>query len=174
MSLWKRGNVYWSYLFMDGIRYAQSTGTGNRRDAETIEQRFKQDLNLKRHQIVQPAPNMSFGELSARFIAEGTARPWHFERLKILLPYWGDVPIGRIHKAMVADYRRRRHAEKKITETTVNRDLEALRHLLFWAVDEGLLIANPLSRLRIVPERRKPRVIIGGACSIPIASDAGG
>jgi integrase len=161
VSLYKRGEVFWSYIFMDGVRYSQSTGTGNRRKAELIEQRFKEELNLKRHQIVQPAPEMSFGELAARFLAEGGARPWHFDRLKLLLPYWGEIPIGRIHKSMAADYRRRRHAEKTVTDTTVNRDLEALRHILFWAQDEGLLTANPLSRLRLAQERRIPRTILG-------------
>jgi integrase len=160
MSLWKRGNVYWSYLWMDGIRYAQSTGTGNRRQALTIEQRFQEELNLKRHQIVQPTPHISFGELAARFLAEGGPRPWHIDRLKLLLPYWCEVPIGRIHKSMTDDYRRRRHAAKTVTDTTINRDLEALRHILFWAVDEGLLMTNPLSRLRLTPERRKPRTVL--------------
>jgi integrase len=161
VSLWKRGNVYWSYIFVDGIRYAQSTGTGNRRQAERIEQRFKEELNLRRYQIVQPAPEMPFGELAARFLAEGDARPWHIDRLKLLLPYWSEIPIGRIHKSMAADYRRRRHAEKAVTDTTINRDFEALRHILFWAQDEGLLTTNPLSRLRLVPERGKPRAILG-------------
>lgn len=161
MSLWKRGGVYWSYIYIDGVRYSQSTGSGNRRLAETIEQRFKEELNLQRHQIVRPTPQMSFGELAARFLAEGGARPWHIDRLKLLLPYWSEIPIGRITKSMAADYRRRRHAAKKITDTTVNRDLEALRHILFWALDEGLLTANPLSRLRMVTERGKPRAILG-------------
>jgi integrase len=161
VSLWKRGNVYWSYVYVDGIRYAQSTGTNNRRQALIVEQHFKEELNLQRHQIVQPNPQMPFGELAARFLAEGNARPWHRERLKLLLPYWGEVPIGRIHKAMAEDYRRRRHAAKEVTDTTINRDLEALKHMLFWAVDQGLLIANPLSRVRLVRERRKPRPVLG-------------
>src|SRR5579863_6199389 len=105
VSLWKRGNVYWSYLFVDGIRYSQSTGTNNRRQALVVEQHFREELNLQRHQIVQPSPQMPFGELAARFLAEGNARRWHTERLKLLLPYWGNVPIGRIHKAMADDYR---------------------------------------------------------------------
>lgn len=130
MSLFKRGNIYWSFLYRDGIRHPQSTGTGNRRLAETIEQRFKEELNLTRHQIVQPDPHMSFGELAARFLAEGGARPWHIDRLKLLLPYWSEIPIGRIHKSMAADYRRKRHAEKTVTDTTINRDLEALPHSL--------------------------------------------
>lgn len=160
MSLWKRGNVYWSYIYVDGIRYSQSTGTGNLRLATQIEQRFREQLNLKRHQIVEPRPEMTFGELSALFLAEGDRKDWHVDRLKLLLPYWSETPIGRIHKSMVADYRRRRHAAKAVTDTTINRDLEALRHILFWAVDEGFLPANPLSRLRLVPERRKPRSIM--------------
>jgi integrase len=161
MSLWKRGKLYWSFIYVDGIRYAQSTGTGNLRQATLIEKRFREELNLKRHQITQPAPQMSFGELTARFLSEGDARPWHIDRLKLLLPYWGETPIGRIHKAMADDYRKRRHAAKTVTDTTINRDLEALRHILFWSVDEGLLTTNPLSRMRLTPERRKPRSVLG-------------
>lgn len=159
MSLWKRGKVYWSYIYVDGIRYSQSTGTGNLRQATTIETQFRDELNRKRHQIIEPHPEMTFGALAARFLAEGAARPWHLGRLTLLLPYWEQVPIGRIYKGMADDYRRRRHAKKKVTDLTINRDLQALRRMLFWAVDEGLLPTNPLSRLRLVPERRKPRSI---------------
>ncbi len=160
MSLWKRGQVYWSYVWMDGVRYAKSTGTGNRRQAETIEQHYKDELNLKRLGIRQPTPEMSFGDLIARFLAEGVSRTYHHDRLKMLLPYFADTEIGRINKAAARDYRRYRHAEKPVSETTVNRDVELLRHLLFWAVDEGLLVANPLSRVPFVKDRRKPRPVM--------------
>jgi integrase len=161
MSLLKRGNVYWSYLNRDGRRYSQSTGTGNLRQATQIEQRFKDELNRKRYQIVEPQPQMTFGELAAHFRAEADCKAWHLDRLKVLLPYWSGTPIGQIHKAMAVEYRKRRHAQKAVTDTTINRDLEALRHILFWAVDEGLIPSNPLSRLRLVTERRKPRSIFG-------------
>jgi integrase len=161
MSLWKRGNVYWSFVYVDGVRHAKSTGTGNHRQATLIEQRFKDELNLKRHHIVELNPDMRVSELSARFIAEGEPHPWVLDRLTQLLPYWGETPIGRIHKSMASDYRRRRHAAKTVTDTTVNRDLQALRHILFWAVDEGFLATNPLNRLRLVPERGKPRSVVG-------------
>jgi integrase len=161
VSLWKRGNVYWSYIYVDGIRYSQSTGTPNLRQATTIEQRFREELNLKRHHIAEPRPQMTFGELAARFLAEADRKDWHIDRLKLLLPHWSEIPIGRIHKAMAVDYRKRRHAAKVVTDTTINRDLEALRHMLLWAVDEGLLTANPLKGMHLVPERRKPRSILG-------------
>jgi len=161
VSLMKRGNVYWSYLYVDGIRHQQSTGTANLRQATTIEQRFREELNLKRHQIAEPRPQMTFGELAALFLAEGDRKNWHVDRLKLLLPYWSETPIGRIHKAMTVDYRKRRHAAKTVTDTTINRDLEALRHILLWAVDEGLLTANPLKGMHLAPERRKPRSVLG-------------
>jgi integrase len=161
MSLRKRGEVYWMFHNRDGIRYQKSTGTGNFRQAMKIEQRFREELNLKRHQLVEPRPEMTVTELWILFLAEGDWKAWHKDRMKVLLPYWGATPIGRIHKAMVVDYRRRRHAEKTITDTTINRDLEALRHILFWATDEGLLTANPLRDLHLTPERRKPRSVLG-------------
>ncbi len=142
MSLFKRGGVWWSYIFIDGVRHSQSTGTGNRRKAELIDQRFKEELNLKRHHVVEPAPQMPFGELAARFLAEGDSKPWHVDRLKLLLPFWSEIPIGRIHKGLVIDYRKGRHAAKTVTDTTINRDLEALRHILFWAADEGFLLGE--------------------------------
>src|SRR5216684_2241391 len=160
MTLWKRGGIYWVYVYVDGIRHAKSTGTGNRKQAELIEQRFKDELNLERQGITQPKPEMTFGELAARFLAEGEPRPYHIDRLKLLLPYWSETPIGRITKAQARDYRRHRHAEKRVSETTINRDLEALRHMLFWAVDEGFLTANPLSRVLMVRERRKPHLMV--------------
>jgi integrase len=161
MSLMKRGEVYWMFLSRDGIRYQKSTGTGNFRQAMKIEQQFREELNLKQHQLVEPRPEMTVTELWILFLAEGDCKAWHKDRMKVLLPYWGATPIGRIHKSMVTDYRRRRHAAKTVTDTTINRDLECLRHILFWAVEEGILTANPLKDLHLTPERRKPRSILG-------------
>ena len=50
MSLWKRGNTWWSFFYLDGVRHQASTGTSNRRQAEHIEQKFKADANARRFQ----------------------------------------------------------------------------------------------------------------------------
>jgi integrase len=160
MSLYKRGRVWWSYVYVDGIRHAKSTGTTNRRLAEKLDHEFKEELTLARLGKRVPTPEMLFEELAARFIAEASPKPYHLDRLKILLPYFGEIPIGRIHKGLAREFRTDRHAHKQVSETTVNRDLEALRHFLYWAVDEGFLIANPLSRVPLVRERRIPRRIM--------------
>ncbi len=161
MGLFKRGNVYWSYVWDNGIRHAKSTGSTNRRTAERIDQQHKEELNLTRMGVVEPKPEMTFSELAARFLADGSPRPYHIDRLKLLLPYWGDTQLGRITKAGAREYRAYRHQTKKnLSDTTINRDLEALRHILFWAVDEGILLVNPLSRVLMVRERRKPRLMV--------------
>lgn len=160
MSLYKRGGVYWSYLYVDGVRHSRSTGTGNRRQAEIVEQRFKDKLNLQRHHIKIADPNITVGELAAQFVANGSRKPWHVERLKLLLPYYSDLKASTLTRSIADDYRKYRHAQRKLAESTVNRDLECLRHILYWAADEGLILSNPFSRLRMVRERRRKRPIL--------------
>src|ERR1700733_9845230 len=41
VSLFKRGNTWWVYLYQDGIRHQYSTGTGNRKQAEKIHDKLK-------------------------------------------------------------------------------------------------------------------------------------
>jgi integrase len=160
VSLFKRGGVYWSYVFVDGVRHARSTQTGNRRLAEQIDQKHKEELRLKALQFPELKPHMTVAELAGRFLAEGTPKAWHHERLTVLLPYFASMEIGRITKNIIRQYRQKRHAEKTLTESTVNRDIECLRHLLYWAVDEGILPANPIARIRLERERRKKKPVL--------------
>jgi integrase len=161
MTLYKRGNIYWTYVWADGTRHAKSTQTGNRRLALRIDEQYKEELALARTFPNRLQPDLTFGGLAARFLGEAGPKPHHIDRLKILLPYFADIPIGQISRAVVRDYRKYRHDKNKsLSETTVNRDLEVLRHLLFWAVEEGYLAANSLSRMPMVRERRKPRAVM--------------
>ncbi|MGO9642358.1 MAG: tyrosine-type recombinase/integrase [Candidatus Acidiferrales bacterium] len=161
MSLYRRGRTYWTYIWVEGIRHSKSTGTTNRREAEGIERQFREELNRRRHQIREASPEMTFADLAARFLADGSPRPYHLDRLKVLLPYFGESAIGRITKPLVREFRRDRRTEKaQLSETTLNRDVEVLRHLLYWAVDEGFLTTNPLARIHLPKERRKPRPIM--------------
>lgn len=172
MTLYRRGRRYSIQLWVDGVRYLKSTGTTNRREAETIEREFREELNRRRHQIREASPEMTFADLAARFLADGSPRPYHLDRLKVLLPYFGDWPIGTISKPAVREYRSRRHKEKQLTETTLNRDIEVLRHLLYWAMDEGFLTSNPLARIRLPRQRRKPRPILSLAEEVKLLNAA--
>lgn len=174
MSLFKRGNVWWSYFYEEGIRHQRTTGTPNRRQAETIEAKFKEEVNNRRFQIVKTDPNMTFGELAARFLASGSVRPHHIYHLKFLLPFFAETPVLRLTKSMADEFRRMRHAGKSIKDATVNRDLGVLRHILYWGLDEQLLESNPLARLRMARERRTRRQVLSVAEEQKLLSSAGG
>lgn len=164
MSLFKRGGVYWANFYRDGVRHQQSTGTPNRRKAETIENKFKEDLNDERFQVVKADPNITFGQLSAHFTASGSVRPHHIYHLKFLLPYFAEIPALRITKSMADDFRQMRRAyNPDIKDATVNRDLSVLRHILYWSVDEQLIAANPIARLKMARERRTRRQVLSVA-----------
>ncbi len=160
MSLFKRGGVYWSYFYRDGIRHQYSTGSPNRKQAETIETKLKEDINKQRFQIVETDLNMTFGVLAARFMAGASVRPHHLYHLKFLLPFFSEFPVLRLTKSLTEEFRKRRHFGKTIKDATVNRDLSVLRHILYWAVDEQLLPANPLARMKMVRERRTRRQVL--------------
>jgi integrase len=145
---------------IDGVRYRKTTGTANRRIAEQIDRKHHDELVSRQNQLGQFNPSMTFGELTTKFIGEGHAKAWHLDRLKVLLPAFSDTAIGNIGRSLVKQYRVRRHQEKTLTETTVNRDLECLRHILFWAVDERFIQANPLSRMKFERERKKKRQVL--------------
>jgi len=164
VSLLKRGNVWWAYLYRDGIRYQYSTGTSNRRQAEKVEDKLKQELNDRRFQIVQSDPTMTLGQLAARFIAGGSVRPHHLYHLKLLLPFFSEFPALRITKSLADEFRKaRRNRNQAIKDATINRDLSVLRHILYWAVDEQLLAANPLTRMKMARERRTRRQVLSVA-----------
>lgn len=171
MSLWRReSGVYESHIMMDGVRYRKSTGTTNKRLAQAIDRKNEEELLASRFQVEARdyQPGMKFAELATRFLADGSSKAWHKERLNMTLPYFANHEIGTINKALIKQYRAHRHSQKKLTETTVNRDVECLRHILYWAVDQGILPANPLARLRLEKPRRKKRPVMSVADELKI------
>jgi hypothetical protein len=115
MSLFKRGNIWWAYVSIDGIRHHKSTGTSNRRQAETIERQFREELNERRHRLPQLKPEMTFGELTAHFIAGGMGRPHSLDRLKHLLPFFSEFQLIHINASAVRKYRQERNRERTLS-----------------------------------------------------------
>lgn len=169
MSLYKRGQVYWSAVWIEGVRHMRSLETPNRRQAETRERAWKDELHARQFSLPNLRPEMPLAELWARFLAEGDVKPYHTQHAKQFLEIFAEIPIGKITKNDILRYRRFRHEEharthgakaKPLSETTVNRDIEVVRHLLYWAADEGYLSVNPIARVRMVRERRARRPVM--------------
>lgn len=158
MSLYKRNSVWWYSIFVHGERVCESTGTSNRRKAERIEQARREELENRRHRLPAIDLDITAGAVVARFIAEGLATPYYLDRFTHILPYFGEIPMRDLNRSLIRKYRQERCAEKpSLKPATVNRDLSVLRRLCNWAVEEGIVPANPLGRLRMERERRTKR-----------------
>ncbi len=161
MSLYKRNSIWWCSIFMNGERVCESTGTSNRRKAEQIERQRREELNDRRHRAPQMNPEITFGALAARFIADGMSTPYSLDRLQHLLPFFSDVLVREINRSLVRKYRQERYQEKTSPKpATVNRDLSVLRRVLNWGSEEGIISTNPLGKLRLERERRTKRPVM--------------
>ena len=172
MTLFKRGNKWWAYVWIDGVRHHKATGTSNRRQAEAIERQFHEELNSARHRLPLLNSEMTFGELAARFIGESMARPHALDRLQHLLPFFTGIPLADINQSAIRKYRQERNQQRTLTAATVNRDLSVLRRILYWGVEEGFLLSNPLGRLRMERERRTKRPVMSVAEEIKLTAAA--
>lgn len=160
MTLFKRGGVWWAYWWIDGVRSHASTGTGNKRLAQQIEQKLRDEAIARKHGLIVTDPHLTFGQLAARFIADAAPTDYQLGRLEELLPFFADREITTINKGHAAEYRLWRKRQKAVSDATVNRDLSVMRRILNWAVDNAQILATPFARLRLAPERKlKTRVL---------------
>jgi integrase len=147
-------------FYVDGLRYQRSAGTRNRRLADRIGQRWKDQVIARRFQVVELDPYLTVGQLAERFLNSATSRPFHHQRLRLLLPYLAEGRVARLTRSQIEDYRLARRTSGGVRDATVNRDLSVLRRVLNWAVEEGLIPVNPLGRLRLPAERVEPRPVM--------------
>lgn len=160
MTLFKRGNVWWAYVWIAGVRHQKSTSTSNRRQAERIGLAFEEELKMRRYRLPELQPTMTVEELAARFIAEGLAKAYSLDRIQHVLPYFGGMTLTEVDRASIRKYRQARHAASTVKVATVNRDISVLRRLMYFAAEEGYIPANPLTHLRLEREPRTKRPVL--------------
>jgi len=161
MTLFKRGRIYWTGFYVEGQRYQYSTGVTNRRIAETIEQKLRTEAQLQRFNIAIADPHVTFSEIAKEFEEKAKTSIFHRGRLVFLNAFFGEMPVIRITKNTVAEYRvARQKANPKLKDSTLNRDIAVIRRILYWAQEQGRIAQNPLARVGMVRERRTKKPII--------------
>ena len=55
---------------------------------------------------------------------------------------------------------KQRNGKRAPSDATINRDLSVVRHILYWATDEGYITNNPFTRVHMARERRQRRPVI--------------
>jgi integrase len=159
VSIYKRGRIFQSNIVLDGARHQQSLKTSNRRQAEAIEQKIREELINKRFRLPQVDLDITFGQLALKFLASPAATKYHQERIRQVLTALAETRVCDLTRGDLAAYRATRTGDG-VTDATVNRDLSVLRRVINWAVDEGIIPQNPLGRIRMARERRVRRSIM--------------
>jgi hypothetical protein len=128
--LYKRGGKFWAQFVIDGIRHQLPTGSSDRRQAERIERKLREEANLRRFDIITADPNLTVGEVVAKYLTANEPNQFYEGRLKQLLPFFADIPVLRLTRNSASEYRQLRKKEAEVKDSTVNRDLACLRHIL--------------------------------------------
>lgn len=153
----KRGENYWMFGWVKGIRLDCSLGTTNRKLAEKIsEDKFRRAL--ERAHGVRVIKNIKLKELMDKYMdyCKSNNKQSTYEKKKfnvrMLLKYFGDVPLASITPEQIENYKLERG--KRVSNSSVNRDLATLKHALNLAVKWGYLNGSPA---KAVSKLREPR-----------------
>jgi integrase len=153
MALYRRGRVWYADFYdQQGKRVQESTGTANRRQAETfLALRISE---VKRGVYVKPVV-VSLKEFGERFLdyAKTHKRSWRRDEQMLghLERHFGNVNLGDIQALRVEEYQQKRI--KEVCPATVNRELALLKHMFNvaerWGMRQG---TNPVRLVRFLPE----------------------
>ena len=76
--------------------------------------------------------------------------------LNALNPFLGHLDLKTISPAHLHNYVRKRKGDG-VLEATVNRELTTIKHLLTYAVECGVIEANPVEKFKLLREEQKER-----------------
>ena len=159
MSIFKRGTVYWYEFTVQGQRIRESSGLRNRTAAIRAEAIRRAELAEARAGIQKRRNAPIFREFVMKEYLpwarqQHKARPRTFERYELsarsLKSSLGKYPLDAITPAHVEKFKMIR--SQKVSQTTTNRDLAALRVMLNFAIRQGHIRSNPFNSVKLFPE----------------------
>jgi site-specific recombinase XerD len=161
---WGRTNVVVDRRWPDGPRFRRLFPT--RRLAEEVDARIKAAIcrgswKELREELVrgQEAKKVTLAEFSERYIEDYCRlknRAWVRKRdsMRALCPLFGEKPLEDIRPSDLDQYFKLRK-KAGISDTTLNRDLAHLKHLMNFAIKRGVIKENPISLVEKFKEERR-------------------
>ena len=133
MGLVKRNHVWWMSFMFRGKQVRRTTGTTDKRLADSILCKVKVQLAEGQYFETREEQVHTFGEMMARYLTEraGLKAPKSHERdrqaLTHLLPVLGATVLAEITPKVLAAYKVQRRLEHA-APATVNKELQLVRH----------------------------------------------
>jgi integrase len=162
MTLYRRGNVWWSRIEVDKKVYQFTTKTGNKNTARSVEAAFRTE-KLKASTALLATPTLT--DFARQFINQGVVGRVSKPTFRYYVCHWitledsplADIPLDRIGRKEIDDFISWRR-KQRVTATTVNHGLRTLRRALHLAVEWGYLTKVP--KIRLLPGERQREYIL--------------
>ena len=153
MSLIQRGknNIWHIDIMIDGLRIRQSTGTSDKKLAESIHAKIYSSIIEGKYYPKPPGENKLFCEMMEKFVSEhrsnisketlqslGTS-------LKHLLPVFSEIPLAEITPGKIIAYQQKRL--KKGAPASVNKEVAQMSKAFNTAIKWGWIEKNPCARV---------------------------
>jgi integrase len=154
--IFQRGPIWWASVYVNGKEHRESSKSKEKSDAEELLGRLLRERSrgeLADKQATSPKGGISVSELIDEYLnrkklAPGTMATYRSQAITHLKPFFGNTLAAKLTTDMISDYRDHRTRQeslqgnnrkvdedrrpvkgrrKKVTETTINRELALLR-----------------------------------------------
>lgn len=155
MGIYKRGRFWWiAYGDGSGRQNRESTGSEKKTDAIAILEKKRTEVREGKNPILKRGKKIRFEIFSEDYVREHEEKKSHAFYAQIigrLNIFFGKYHLDQITLALVKQYRQQRRNDearnrgKKVSPSTINREIAVLRNALNVAVENELLRFNPLA-----------------------------
>jgi integrase len=176
---WRCGHSWWYRFRLNRRNYRATTETHLKQQAADVEARERSRILEGRHGI-RRQPDIRFSEFAAYWLDASKSDKTESsdkrdrEIVKVLNRWFGTALLHEVTALRIGSFKRERlagtwkahgqkSAPKPIQPGTVNRELDALKALLAWAVKEKKLIASPAAEVAHLKTRNRRLRILSAA-----------
>jgi integrase len=161
MGVVKRNHIWWMSFMYQGRQVRRTTGTMDRRLAESILSKVKVQIAEGQFFETCEEQDRTFREMMDRYLKERAVlkAPKSYVRdltaLNHLLPVFGDKVLAEITPKLLAGYKTQRRMAKA-APATINKELQLVRHAFNVAMREWEWCReNPMHRVSMEPVRNE-------------------
>ncbi len=156
MGLVKRNNVWWMSLTYHGKQVRRSTGTSDKRLAESILAKVRVKIIEGRFFDTLEENSRTFGEMMDRYEKEHVVKKasWRTYKgyIKNMRPFFGQLTLVEVRPNRIVQYKAKRYAEG-VKPATINRELAIMKNAFNIAIREWEWCRdNPVHRVSMEKE----------------------
>jgi len=153
----RSGKERWYIYYREASRrYKREAvkGAANRADALKVLQERALEAFRDSNGIKKPKARPRFSEFAETYLATTKhLKDWYNYNYRVrlrLVPFFGEFYMDEITPMQVEEYRSLRL--KKVKGITTNRELAILKGMFTKAIDSGLIVTNPVKKVKLIPE----------------------